>query len=842
MLLNNLSDADLYKISTKVGKEFKGQIKRNPFISKPAMPRLEKDTISFRGGQPKQNTPAQGILAKLLAFTGVKATQKDVENYLQDFDKYADTAELHNRILYSYGDPSSMSQVLADAQKRAGKTKDELFTEVKETMFNLFDKLKTSPVVVVEGTKLNDFSFLNKEKYQQIQKIYADILQRPETFSRVRFDTNVNKLVETMTSEDIAHKSEDLNHIINDILPQLLESKTFVTQDPANLQKLLSDEVVQSLILEKLYEEHPEDWQDPFAEKSDKHDHDKHDHDKHVCNFDGHGHTHDHSKTEGSKHDHDHSKTEGSEHDHDHKHDHHHKPEEKLQLALDLLNKIHEKFDVTMASKVPDHFYDPLSKDKNALNIPNDYYDKKLLGLRQTPRNFYEAKFLKMAAKNVKSFKPNNTVIVTPKGPASDIVEKVKALNKEYLYIEDWLYKYCLGDQKTKDQILQQLNTASDSHNIDEFKKLAKELDTYLNDFVKVYDIKKPENNENLNKAMEDYSKINCMSEISRGYFLGVGEDSKDLIKTLLGLALFGHVAEHAAEASGVGFIINLSNTTMSVADDVLDACKNYLKWKKEFGDEKAKEKLHSTISHSLTISLPTLALKLSPNDGPLQHLIFRNASSGSTYAIVISTMVEYYNKLEELIDKGVRQIPEDIKDDPDKVAKWKLTEAWKGFAAHSLNRGTFMGIAVSQPFAMLAQPIMKLVAPIGGRPIVIALAGTLECWTSNIYLLLDSSHWNKFTHNLKDSFVKDKEAKMTPEEYLELRKSTTTKIIESNIGQAGLGASMTVAKHFPKKLASGIKKAYMSVFNIVSKTIGGAVAGVCQTVLDRKYNNMTDE
>lgn len=795
----------------------RGVSKSQPF----KLQQHQRDTISFKG----VNTPPQknGFLAKLIQFTGIKATKKDVENYLTEHENYVTTADLHNRLLYSYGAPLTMSQAIADAQRRTGKNKDEIFTDVKNTMFELYDKLMASPVIVVEGTKLTDFSFLNKEKYTQIKQIYSNILERPETFDRYVFDPDTEKLKEVMTAEDIEHKTADLKHILNDILPELLESKTFVLPDPTDLYKLLSEEVVQSLILEKLYQESPEDYEDPFAgELKQKHDH------KGECSFKGHDHTHE-TKTE-------------PDHDHDHKHEHHHKPEEKLQNALEMLEKIHNRFDITLASKVPEKFYDPLSKEQHKHNTPDNYYDSKLLGIRHKPRNFFEAQFLSEAARQIKGYKPQNTVIVTPKGAAKDIVEKVKALNKDYLYIEDWLYKYCLGDQQTKDKILKDLSTASDSNTIEDFKKLAKELDEYLNNFVKVYDIKKPENNASLNETMKDYSKINCMSELSRGYFLGVGEDAKDLVKTLLGLALFGHVAEHASEATGIKFLINLSNTSMSVADDVLDACKNYLKWKKELGDEKAKQLLHSTISHSLTISLPTLALKLSPEDGPLQHLLFRNASSGSTYAIVISTMVEYYNKLEELIEKGVREIPEDIKDDPDKIAKWKLTEAWKGFAAHSLNRGTFMGIAVSQPFAFLAQPLMKLVMPIGGRPVVIALAGTLECWTSNIYLLLDSSNWDRFTNRLKKSFIEDKEAKMSPEEYLDLRKSVTTKIVESGVGQAGIGASMTVADHFPKKLASGIKKTYMTAFGVVSKTLGSAISGICQKILDRKYNNMSEE
>jgi hypothetical protein len=800
--------------------------------------RSEADIVSFKSKQAVINPQPQ----KLPWFIGKKPDRQEAENYLKEFEHYKETADLHNKLLYSYGDPSSMAQVLADATKRTGQTKDQIFDDVKNTMFGLFDKLTASPVVVVEGTKLTDFEFLGKEKYKQVKEIYNQVLERPGTFNRVKYDNQSGKVETILTSEEINHKTEDLRHIVNDILPEILKEKTLVVQDPADLHKILNDEVVQSLILDKLYAESPEDFDElinQFNTEDTKH---SHSHSEDAQADDSHNHCH-----LGHKHSHEHKEDHESDspdhdHEHDHQVEHHHKPPERLEKAMHVLEDIHNKFDITVLSRVPKKLYDPIGKENKDHHIPDGYYDSKYKGIRKQPRNFYEAKYLREAFKDVKGISQDNIVVVTPKQSARDVVEKVKAMNKDYLYIEDWLYKYCLGNDKDRKDIIDNLVKVSGPEARPQFEAMAKDLEKYLDSYMQVYDIKNPENNTKLNEKIKDYGKLNCMSEISRSYFLAVGEDATDLVKTLFLLAGISHVAEHAAEATGVGFLINVSNSTISCADDVMDACKNYLKWKQEFGDEEAREMLHNTIAHSLTVTLPTLALKLDASDGPLKHLMFRNASSGSTYAIVIKSFTRYYDKLEELIEKGAKKVPDEVKDDPDALAKWKFTETARLFMAHSLNRGEILGLAISQPFAVGAQPLMKLIAPIGGRPILIALAGTLECWTSNIYLLLDKHRWDKFTNKFKESLVSNKDKDITPEDFYELRKSAMTKMIESEAGQKSLSASMYVADHFPKKLANGVKKAYMGVFNVISNTVAKGVSGVSMKVLDWRYNRMTAE
>lgn len=280
----------------------------------------------------------------------------------------------------------------------------------------------------------------------------------------------------------------------------------------------------------------------------------------------------------------------------------------------------------------------------------------------------------------------------------------------------------------------------------------------------------------------------------------------------------------------------------MGVADSLTSACTNYLQWRNELGEEKAKEHFKSVVANVMTFALPTLALKLSPEDGPLQHWIFRNASAVDAYSGVITTFTEYYSKLEELIDKGAKKVPDDIKDDPKKVARWKLTEAWKAFTAHSLNRGQTMGIVVSQPFALAAQPIMKVLAPVGARPLLIAVAGTLECWTSSIYLLMDSANWKRFKNRLKKSLVKEDKAEMTPEKFMELRKSIMSKVVESQAGQAGLSAGLEIKDHLPAGVGSKVKKGYLAVRNVVAKVIANPLSKVCMAFLDRKYNKMSEE
>lgn len=838
MNLNYVSSYDVIGKDKKTLPELKANLQQAvAFNQSPRSFLLNKDTVSFKelqsGGPVRQSN---------IAFAGLKNLKDSAQAYLDNFDLYKTTTDLHNKILYSYGDPSSMAQALADTSKKTGQTKDQIFDEVKENMFNAFDRLKASPVLVLEDVKLDDSTVLDKKVYEQVKNIYHDVLDRSELFERVVFDSKERKLKENVSEDFIKDKSEDFKHIINDIIPEILESKKIIVQDPANLKRIITDPVIQSLIMDKLDEEAPQEkLHNPFKMAptcghdhshnicNHDHDHSEHDHidEKHDHKAEG----HDHTKPD---HDHDH-------HDHDH-HEHQHTPEEKLDFAVLMAERIHDKFNINMLSKVPEHFYDPINKDKNAKHTPDDYYDSKNLATRQVPRNFYEAQFLKKVAKDIKGFDENNTIIVTPKTAANDIIEKIKAMNKEYLFLEDWLYKYCLGDKKAKESIIQKLESTMPAESRHEIREIAKDIDKYQENFIKVYDINKPENTAKLTDSIKDFSKISCMSEISRGYFLGVGEDATDMVKTLFGLALFIHGAEHLAEATGVDFIINLSNTANSVSDDVLDACKNYLKWKKELGDDVAKKKLHETISHSLTISLPTLMFKLSPDASAAEHLAFRNLSSGSTYSILISNFTEYYNKLEELIDKGLKEIPEDIKDNPDKVAKWKLTEAWNGYAGHSLNVGTFVGLAASQPFAVAAGPMMKFLLPVGGRAIVVALAGTFECWTSNIYLLLDSGRWNKFTNKLKEKFVKDKKAEMTPEQYLDNRKVLTSSIIQGPVGQAAFMTGIKVKELCPSWLSGGVKKAYMLVYNVVEKTLGKAISGVCQKVLDKKYNRMSEE
>ena len=855
MYLNNISNSDDLKKQTVLTPTFNNSNLANNTQISPRKFLIGQDTVTFSSKQ-KVEKPKQNLFSKLISFTGAGKYKQQAEKYLQDFDFYRNSAELHNRLLYSYGVPMSMAQVVNDMSAKTYETKDQIFTRVQNSMLDTYQAMKTSPVMVVEGTDLNDSTVVDAKTYDAVRQIYSDVLGRLELFDRVQFDSKEQKLKEHNSEEFIQHKLEDFKHIINDLLPEIMKSKKIIMQDPANIHKLLADEVMQGILLDKLVEEAPEGMEDYEMMFSDidgvnrdfvkepkiNHDHEHHDNDyerqDHHNNHKVHNHDHDGNcefhhdhehQTDKAKDDHDH-------HDHDHKH--HHTPRERLDQALQIAHRIHEKYDINMLSKVPEHFYDPDNEDKKAHNTPDDYYDSKTFGLRHQPRNFYEAQFLKTVAKNIKGFKADNTVIVTPKAAAGDIVQKIKAMNKEYLYIEDWLYKYCLGDEKTKQDVIKHLDATASPEAQKEIKALAKDLDDYINNFINVYDIKKPENTQKLNDVMKDYSKINCMSEISRGYFLGVGEDATSMVKNLIVFALFLHGAEHLAEATGIKFIINLSNTANSVADDVLDASKNYLKWKKELGDEKANEKLQKTISHSLTISLPTLGMSLSKDAGIAEHLAFRNLSSGSTYAIMFSNFAEYHNKLEELIDKGLKKVPDEVKDNPDKLAKWKMTQAWAGYAAHSLNVGTFLGLALSQPFAAAAGPMML----VGGRSLIVALAGTFECWTSNIYLLLDASRWNKFTNKLKEQFVNDKEAKMTPEEYLERRKVFTTRVVQGPVGQTAFITGKKISDHTPQWSKTVVKKVYSAIYTVVDKTLGKFIAGTCKTILDRKYNHMSEE
>lgn len=875
------------------------------YINRPSLT-FTNDTLSFSGSNTANNA---------LTFTGNESIKKDAEKYLKTYESYKTSSGLDQD-----HDLSVTLQTLLDAQKIKYKSKTQIFEEMRTDEFKYFDKLKASPVIVVEGTKLNDCEFLTKQKYDQIKKIYLNTLNRPETFNRIVFDNKTNQLKRNLSPEEIKEQVETFKHIVNHILPELLESKTFALQDSTNLHKLLSDEVVQAVILDELKEEHEKHHKEGIIELK----HPEEDHHDNCSNHEHHCHAlkpeeipdehcsdhHHHVDNKGIT-----IKDPHESIQHDDHYEHHHTPEEKLGTALEILEKIRDKFDITVVSKVPKHLYDPLGKEKNT---PGEYYNEKLSGLRQEPKNYYEAQFLNQAAKNTEGYNPQNTVLVTPKDAAKDIIEKIKFVNKDYLYIEDWLYKYCLGDQPTKNKIIADLTKATEENtsasfkaiakylidnNIDvdqlskqedkmakdisekvhlmkkdfplieewlnkycsgddetknvvvrdlnkaaqakaqaHYKKISTEIDQYQRNYIDVYDIEKPENNAKLKNLLTEYNKINSMSEISRGYFLGIGEDARGLVKMLLGLTLVGEVVENAGDYLGIGALNRLFNVLASSADSLTSASTNYLQWKQELGEEKAKENFQQIVSTILTFTLPTLLLDLGPEGRADQFFLYRNLSAVDAYSGSITTFTEYYNKLEELVEEGIKKVPDDIKDDPNKVAKWKLTEAWKGYASHSLNKAQAMGILASQPFALAAKPIMRVLSPLGAGSALIALAGSFECWTASVYLLLDTSNWKKFKQNMKKTMVKNNKAEMTAEQYLELRKSILTKIVESPAGQGGLAASIKVKNLIPEFATSGVKKVYSAAYNAVAMTIGRLISTAMMKGLDKKYSKMTDE
>ncbi|HBH18487.1 MAG TPA: hypothetical protein DDX14_06050, partial [Cyanobacteria bacterium UBA9579] len=334
--------------------------------------------------------------------------------------------------------------------------------------------------------------------------------------------------------------------------------------------------------------------------------------------------------------------------------------------------------------------------------------------------------------------------------------------------------------------------------------------------------------------------KVNSMSDISRGYFLGIGEDSRELVKMLLSLGILIEIAEKASDATGITAIENIANTIASSTDSIASASSNYLHWKNELGDQAAKDNFKQAITNILTFSLPTSLFRLSPKDSSIKHLLFRNLSAVDAYSGTVETLSDYSKKLKELMQKEIKNPPAEIKDDPDKLAKWKMNETWKAFTAHSLNRGQVIGLLASQPYALMVNPLMQLGGP--SRAILIALAGTLECWVSSFYLLLDNSNWHKFSNQLKKDMVENNNINITPEEFIKLRKSALSKAVESSTGQAGLSAVVKASKHIPADTSAKVKKAYNSIANVVDKTVARHVSTLLMKYLDKKYNKMSEE
>jgi hypothetical protein len=740
-----------------------------------------RDQITFNANQNKSTSK----VVSLPAGKG-QISSSQLNAYQEKFDHYIKMADLHNMVLYSFADTLRTAQALQDAQVNLNQTKEELYQGIRDEMFTAFGTLQDSPVIVVEGTDGKDFSTLDKKTYQHIKTIYLDILNRPEIIENVEFDTKKQKLLEGHEKTEIKEHIADLKHIMTDILPEILQTKKIAMQDPSDLQKLFEDEVIGSLILEKLHQEYPGEEYDPFDQKF--------------------------LDEKGL--------------------DYKPIPEQKFDNALEIIKAISNKFEITLVSKVPERFYDPLGNEQKRVHSPDNYYEKKLLGLRHKPKNFYEAAYLKNKIEKMSGVSPASVVVVTPRHAASTVVEKVKAMNKDYLFIEDWLYNYCLGDHKEKQKILNDIQKTTEGNTPLNLKELASDLDNYVGNFVKIYDISDSKNNPRLNDAMNEFGKVTAMSEISRGYFLNVEDESKDLIKLLSVMGLFAIATDGMGEGTLIG---SGKNMVMGAGDNVFDACASYMLWKQQFGEDKAKDMLQSTIAHTLTLALPTMVMQLSPDAGPLQHLLYSNATAGSVYSIVIQSFVRYYDKLEELIDKGVKHIPSEIKDNPDEVARWKFTETWRAYAGHALNRGEFLGLLVTQPMALAAKPMMQIAAPIGGKSVVVALEGSMEILAAHGYVLMDPIFWNSFNNKVKKQLLTEPEKKMTAEHFVEMRKSSMTKVIESRMGQATIAGGVQAKKHFPSQLAQGVKKAYMSVFGVVSKALAKPITDVSVKVMEMK-------
>ncbi|MEW5818752.1 MAG: hypothetical protein AB1782_01050 [Cyanobacteriota bacterium] len=743
---------------------------------------FQKDIICFGNQNKNVPLPATNKSNYIINFMGLKVHNKDVENYIELFKDYTNLSDMHNRLLGSYADPSTMAQALNDYLGKRKITKNELMSEVIDNLSNTFERLKAVQVIMVENSKKSGLQIISNGRYEQVRNIYHDLLQRPETFNRYVFNED-KQLLETNSLPELLDKQiNDFKHIINAILPKVINSKTLLTDDPSNLQRLLSDDVVRGLVLDELDKENNQNQKPKENNEID------------------------YNLTPS---------------------------ELTLESAIKVLEIINKKFDITLMARTAKKFYSPFSSNER---VPENYYQNKMLGTRQEPKNFYEAEFLKQTLKDSKGINSKNIIIVTPKNAASDIVEKVKSMNKGYLFIEDWFYKYCLGDNNEREKIITDLIKASNNNQAEEIRSRANDLNNYLENFIRIYDIKKPENNDKLNTAMKDFSKQICMSEISKGYFLEVGKDATDFIKLFAGLYAFGEGFQKIARNFDGGSMAIIGETAVSLSKDVSEACQNYLKWKQEFGDEEAKELFEKTISHIISAGGPTLALDLAAYGTPLRNIVMRNASCVSMYAEVIGTFKKYYAKLEDLIQKGLKKVPDEYKQDPDKATRWKLTETWKAFAAHSLNRGEFMGILFSQPFAIAAPFLCGASYPVGAGTLFVLFDQTLEAWISNTYLVLDSSKWHRFKNKLKKKFLNNKKANLTAQEYIELRKTISTRFIESDIGQSGLKATVNGIKLIPKRLTSGIKKGYSKIFNLVSKSIGKVVSKVCIKHLDKKY------
>ncbi|OGI22019.1 MAG: hypothetical protein A2287_11165 [Candidatus Melainabacteria bacterium RIFOXYA12_FULL_32_12] len=747
---------------------------------------LTKDTASFSSS--KKNIQLQQT--NKLSFTGKVPAQPDIKAYLKDYADYMSVADMHNAILDSFVNPTAAREINVFENKHQ-KDRGQLLNEVSNSVVKKFDKLKNSDLIVIGATEPAKLNFLDAEKYTQVKDIYLNLLDRPETFNRISFDAEDHQLETVLSQDQIEEETKDFKHIVNDILPEILKTKTFILDDQANLNSILSDEVIQGLIIDKLYEE-----------------------------------------IAGNKADND-------------EQEYFEAAEEKLHEALHTLSDINNKFNITTVSRVPQHFYDPLGKEAGA---PGEYYNNQYLGLRQEPKNFYEAKFLNNAAKGIADYDPDSTIIVTPKSAANDIVEKIKAMNKDYLFIEDWFYKYCLGDRKTKDEILKTLNKSTDNKYKEQFKSIAEELDGYLNNYIQVYDINRPENGKKLTEKVGDFGKINCMSEISKGYFLGIGEDAKDLIKMSVGIGLFVEFAEKLSEKTGIPAFEIVAHALAANLDSGASAGANYLHWKNEFGDKVAEENFEKTIRNIFLAFIAALPFSsLSVGDGlirgTLNSFMYRNLSAIDAYSGVINSLSAYSDKLKELMQNGSKNPPPEIKDDPKKVEKWKSQETWKAFSAHSLNKGQTLGVGVSQPFAIGMVPLMLLLGPASRVPLI-TLAGTLECWTSSVYFLLDNQNWHNFSNKLKESMVKNGTAHITPEEYSELRQGLISKA-----GQkvAGTSAFSWLSQHNPLSSDNGTvntiknSKAGHIAHDVINFAPHYIALGL-KKFFDNKYNNMSEE
>lgn len=727
-------------------------------------------------------------------FTGKKADVEDFKTYLKDLNLYLSLVDVHNRLICSCLDDWSMVKAIKDAEKLISAPSDNIYNDVKDKMIKQFAKLKASNTVVLEGTDLKTCEVLDEARYENVKNIYLELISRPETFKRLNFDNTQNILKTVLTPEDVNNQAKDLKHIIIDILPQILKAKVLVVDDPANLYKLLSDEVIQHHIIDILEKESKEEISENNKAKLSTAAEPNDDNEPSFSDA-----------------------------------------QVKINKSLKILENINNKFNITLVSKVPTNFYNILGKK---IEVPTNYYDNKIMGLRHEPKNFYETKFLNELAKDSKGYNPKDVVVVVPKDAASDVVEKVKSMNKEYLFLEDWLYIYCMGNQETRNRVLKDLCKVSDKKSYEEIKSLAKELDNYLDNFINIYDLRHPENNDKLTGLMKDFGKISCMSEISAEYYLGMNREAKDLIKLFLGLYAIGESAERLSKAALDGASVGIvAETLVGATEDISEACQNYLKWKEEFDDKEAKRMFHNTLSLIFAVRAPTLAIDLIDYSTPMKYFVIRNTSCASTYAEVISTFDRYYKKLEYLIDKGVKKVPEELKDKPDELKKWKITETWKAFAAHSLNRGEFVSIIASQPFALVAPLIVNGAYALGAGTLFVLLDQTLEDWISNMYLMLDSTNWDIFSNKMKQSFVEKKKAEMTPDKFLQLRKSFIMKTIESGTGQVGVGTYIKAQKYAPKFVVKGVKKATSIAFDFYSRTLGWVISSLFTTYLDKKYD-----